>query len=252
MNFKKFLLIVLCFSLFLVTSTINVSAQDGQPTIFHKNITNASVSTPSFFLSTFLNSQDLHTSSPASLPQQLIIVQTSGNYNQQEVANMIGRISNIDSKTLYVLYNKNIRIKLINFPITYLPEYSYLRGRIPRGWEGTGYTWDSVPGIGGNPVVARIGYSNYGNMHTSINLELHETAHAIDSYVFRNISYSQEFLRVHSREYNSFSNSSYYYYPEEYFAEAYAYYYLNSSTHEILKTRAPYTYEFIQRLPLRL
>ncbi|MFT4141734.1 MAG: hypothetical protein QM671_22590 [Bacillus sp. (in: firmicutes)] len=104
---------------------------------------------------------------------------------------MIQRISNIDSKTLYALYHKNIRIKLINFLITYLPEYSYLRGQIPRGWKGTGYTWDSVPGIGGNPVVARIGYSNYGNMHTSINLELHETAHAIDRYVFQNISYSR-------------------------------------------------------------
>ncbi|MGQ7173533.1 anthrax toxin lethal factor-related metalloendopeptidase, partial [Escherichia sp. R-CC3] len=64
------------------------------------------------------------TPSPANLPQQLIIVQTSGNYNQQEAANMIQRINNIDSKTLYALYHKNIRIKLINFPITYLPEYS--------------------------------------------------------------------------------------------------------------------------------
>ncbi|WP_257148920.1 anthrax toxin lethal factor-related metalloendopeptidase, partial [Bacillus thuringiensis] len=190
--------------------------------------------------------------SATKIPQQLILVQTSGNYDQQEASNMIQRISNIDSKTLYALYNKNIRIKLINFPITYLPEYSYLRGQVPRGWEGTGYTWDSVPGIGGNPVVARIGYSNYGNMHTSVNLELHETAHAIDRYVFQNISYSQDFLRIHAYEYNSFSNSSYYYYPEEYFAEAYAYYYLNSSTHEILKTRAPYTYRFIQNLPFYL
>ncbi|AOM09666.1 anthrax toxin lethal factor-related metalloendopeptidase [Bacillus thuringiensis] len=252
MKFKKLLLTVLCFSLFLIIPSISVSAQKGQPIISDKNTTNPSVSTSPFFPSTLPGFLKLHTPSPANLPQQLIIVQTSSNYNQQEATNMIQRISNIDSKTLYALYHKNIRIKLINFPITYLPEYSYLRGQIPRGWEGTGYTWDSVPGIGGNPVVARIGYSNYGNMHTSINLELHETAHAIDRYVFQNISYSQEFLRIHSREYNSFSNSSYYYYPEEYFAEAYAYYYLNSSTHETLKTRAPYTYEFIQKLPLRL
>ncbi|WP_257209331.1 anthrax toxin lethal factor-related metalloendopeptidase [Bacillus thuringiensis] len=204
------------------------------------------------FSTIFQNSQEPYKSSATKIPQQLILVQTSGNYDQQEASNMIQRISNIDSKTLYALYNKNIRIKLINFPITYLPEYSYLRGQVPRGWEGTGYTWDSVPGIGGNPVVARIGYSNYGNMHTSVNLELHETAHAIDRYVFQNISYSQDFLRIHAYEYNSFSNSSYYYYPEEYFAEAYAYYYLNSSTHEILKTRAPYTYRFIQNLPFYL
>ena len=214
MNFKKLLLTVLCCSLFLVIPPISVSSQEGQPIISYKNTTNPSVSP--FFPSILPSFQKLYTPSPAILPQQLITVQTSGNYNQQEASNMIQRISNIDSKTLYALYNKNIRIKLVNFPITYLPEYSYLRGQIPRGWEGTGYTWDSVPGIGGNPVVARIGYSNYGNMHTS------------------------------------FSNSSYYYYPEEFFAEAYAYYYLNSSTHETLKTRAPYTYEFIQKLPLRL
>ncbi|TJZ99688.1 hypothetical protein FA950_30155 [Bacillus thuringiensis] len=165
---------------------------------------------------------------------------------------MIQRINKININILYSLYKNNVRIKLINFPITYLSEYSYLRGQVPRGWEGTGYTWDYVPGIGGNPVVARIGYSNYGNMHTSINLELHETAHAIDRYVFQNISYSREFLSIHSREYNSFSNSSYYYYPEEYFAEAFAYYYLNPQTNASLKKQAPFTYQFIKNLPSRL
>lgn len=244
MNFKKIILIVICFSLFLVVFSVSsVRAQERQTLISHKNTIDPS---------TFLNFESQLLLSSENFPQQLIIIQTSGKYNQQEATNMTQRIGNIDNNTLYALYRKNIRIKLINFPITYLTEYSYLRGKIPRGWEGTGYTWDSVPGIGGNPVVARIGYSNYGNMHTSINLELHETAHAIDRYVFQNISYSQEFSRIHSREYNSFSNSSYYYYPEEYFAEAYAYYYLNSSTHETLKKRAPYTYQFIKQLPLRL
>ncbi|MGR5864778.1 anthrax toxin lethal factor-related metalloendopeptidase [Bacillus cereus] len=184
--------------------------------------------------------------------QQLIIVQTSGNYNQQEASYMIQRISKINNNILYALYTRNVRIKLINFPITYLSEYTYLRGKIPRGWEGTGYTWDDVPGIGGNPVVARIGYSNPGHMHSSINLELHETAHAIDNYVFQNISYSQEFFKIHAKEYASFSNNSYYYYPEEYFAEAFAYYYFNDQTNETLKSKAPSTYQFIQNLPFRL
>ncbi|WP_341456273.1 anthrax toxin lethal factor-related metalloendopeptidase [Bacillus cereus] len=189
---------------------------------------------------------------PSDFLQQLIIVQTSGNYNQQEASSMIQRINKINNNILYTLYTRNVRIKLINFPITYLSEYTYLRGKVPRGWEGTGYTWDDVPGIGGNPVVARIGYSNSGHMHSSINLELHETAHAINSYVFQNISYSQFFLKIHATEYTSFSNSSYYYYPEEYFAEAFAYYYLNDQTNKILKTKAPSTYQFIQNLPFRL
>lgn len=133
MKFKKLLFTVLCCSLFLVIPPISVSAQEGQPIISYKNTTNPSVSP--FVPSTLPRSQELYTPSTANLPQQLIIVQTSGNYNQQETSNMIQRISNIDSKTLYALYNKNIRIKLVNFPITYLPEYSYLRGKIPRGWE---------------------------------------------------------------------------------------------------------------------
>ncbi|MGR6001819.1 hypothetical protein ACT7C7_30385 [Bacillus cereus] len=45
----------------------------------------------------------------------------------------------------------------------------------------------------------------------------------------------------HSCEYNFFSNTSYCYYSEEYFAEVYVHYYLNNSTNEILKTRNPYT-----------
>lgn len=252
MNFKKILLVIVCCSLSLMSSKINGNAQEQRPIISHENIIYPLAASPTSFTNIFPNSLELYNSSNMNIAQQLIMIQTYGNYNQQEAFNMIQRISNIDSKILDALYKKNIRIKLINFPITYLPEYSYLKGRVPRGWEGTGYTWDYIPGIGGNPVVARIGYSAYGNMHTSINLEIHETAHAIDRYVFQNISYSQEFLRIHAREYNSFSNSSYYYYPEEYFAEAYAYYYLNSSTHEFLKIRAPYTYQFIGNLPLRL
>lgn len=103
MKFKKLLLTVLCFSLFLIIPSISVSAQKGQPIISDKNTTNPSVSTSPFFPSTLPGFLKLHTPSPANLPQQLIIVQTSGNYNQQEATNMIQRISNIDSKTLYAL-----------------------------------------------------------------------------------------------------------------------------------------------------
>ncbi|SDC57429.1 anthrax toxin lethal factor-related metalloendopeptidase [Shouchella lonarensis] len=183
---------------------------------------------------------------------QLILIETSGAYDQQEANNMVNRLQQIDEQLLYALYIRNIRIKLINFPITHLPEYAHLRGIVPRGWEGTGYTWDHVPGIGGNPAVARIGYSDYGNMHTSINLELHEVAHAIDIYVFGYISYSTLFRQIHAYERFSFSNSSYYAYPEEYFAETFAYYYRSPQSRQTLYNRAPYTYWFIQTLTSRL
>ncbi|MGR6001818.1 anthrax toxin lethal factor-related metalloendopeptidase [Bacillus cereus] len=75
-------------------------------------------------------------------------------------------------------------MKLINFPITYSSKYYSFRELISRELESIRYTQDSVPGIGGNPVVVRIVYSNYRNIHTSINLELHKTAHTIDRYVF--------------------------------------------------------------------
>ncbi|CEG28569.1 anthrax toxin lethal factor-related metalloendopeptidase [Bacillus sp. B-jedd] len=179
---------------------------------------------------------------------RLVTVQTVGDYDDQAARDMVYRVWNIHPNILVALDKAGVEVKFINFPLTDLPEYAYLKGVVPRGWEHTGYTWDDVPGAGGKTVVARIGYSDSGNMHSSLNLELHETAHAIDYYVFGNISYSEDFKRIHSEERLGFSDNPYYSYPEEYFAETFAYYHRGEESREHLKAVAPKTYEFMDKL----
>lgn len=172
-----------------------------------------------------------------------------GEYDVIEASNMIKRLSHIPSDYLVKLKQKNSKITLTNGKITDVPEYSYLRGVVPRGWEKTGKTWDDVPGLGGRTVVARIGYSNPGRGHSTLNLEMHETAHTLDSMVFGNISKSSEFSYIFSQERYTLGNINYLgVYQEEFFAEAFAYYYLSDETNEKLKNASPKTYDFFKTL----
>lgn len=186
-----------------------------------------------------------------SILNDLIILPEEGTYDAYEAQLMISRISKIPKKILSKLLLAEVEIWLSNTNVTGVPAFSHLSGVVPRGWDGTGLTWDDVPGAGGQTVVARIGYSTIG--HGSYNLELHETAHAIDSYVFNDISYSDEFLNILNQEkYNLFGSNPYFDFPEEYFAETFAMFYLNEETNTLLKTKAPITYEFIRDLEFRL
>ncbi|MCZ2259642.1 immunoglobulin-like domain-containing protein [Sporosarcina sp. G11-34] len=183
---------------------------------------------------------------------QVVIIETKDDFDQGEAARMKGRIGQIHPSIINALYERNLTIKLINFPLTDLPEYEFLRGEIPRGWENTGKTWDDVPGAGGNPAVARIGYSNPSEWHGTINLELHELAHLIDSHVFNYSSHTAEFSTIHKEEQAGFLQGVYFTNTEEYFAESFSYYYLGGERRSKLQLQAPKTYKFISSLPLRL
>ncbi|RFU61161.1 hypothetical protein D0466_19185 [Peribacillus glennii] len=159
---------------------------------------------------------------------------------------MLSRLDNIPAKLLKQLYENGYNIKLVNGPITNEPEMEEFKGVTPRGWEGTGLTWDDVPGAGGNPVIVRIGYSERGKGHGAINLELHETAHAIDYML--DISHSSKFIKVWKAEQKKVLKASYYQYPEEYFAETFAMYYLSSASRKQLSAKAPLTVKFIKGL----
>jgi hypothetical protein len=74
------------------------------------------------------------------------------------------------------LIAKGEKMRLITGRLTDEPEYEHLRGKIPKGWEDTGCTWDDVPGIGGNPIVVRIDSCGSNLEHSSVCLELHEKA----------------------------------------------------------------------------
>jgi hypothetical protein len=121
---------------------------------------------------------------------------------------------------------------------------------LPRGWEGTGKTWDDVPGVSGNPIAIRIGYSEPGKGHGAVNLELHETAHTVDSYLFNAVSSTKEFKDIWKKEANDlFGDNSYFLsYCDEYFAEAFAMFYLDNDHKFELSNRAPLTFKFIEHL----
>jgi DNA-binding ferritin-like protein (Dps family) len=185
----------------------------------------------------------------STIIDKLIVFQEEA-YNETEANKMISRLEKIPYPILEKLVEEDIEIILSNTNITDVKEYKHLKGVTPKGWEDTGRTWDDVPGAGGKPVVARIGYSEPSEAHGAINLELHETAHAIDAYVFVDISTTKEFKDIWKQEVNSvFGDNPYFVnYPEEYFAETFAMYYLNDNEKEVLKGKAPLTYNFITNL----
>lgn len=190
------------------------------------------------------------------LEKNFFIMPIYDDYDLDEAQKMKARILSISPKILMSLYSANVKMKLTNGPITDEPELMYLKGTIPRGWEGTGLTWDDVPGAGGyNLPIARIGYSEPSilNNHDTINLELHEIAHTVDNYITgkveKPISFSNEFIEIWESEVEQVLSYDYFItYPEEYFAETFAMYYLDKDSNNQLKEFAPKTFNYIKDL----
>lgn len=182
---------------------------------------------------------------------ELIVLPDNDTYDKLEANAMIQRILNIDVELLKAINDGEMKIYLWDKPITTIPSLSYLKGVTPRGWEGTGKTWDDIPGVSEKITVARIGYSDPGEFHGSINLELHEIGHSIDFFAGeRPFSESQAFRSIWKKEsIQLFPDSQYTQgYIEEYFAETFAMYYLNKESRELLKEIAPETHLFMGQL----
>lgn len=179
-----------------------------------------------------------------------LVVLPTGKYNEQEATKMIERLDLIPEHILEKLYEKKVQIKLTNDIITKEPELSYLRGVTPRGWESSGLTWDDVPGVSADVVIVRIGYSKKGKGHSSFNLELHETMHAVDRLVFDGASSTTAFKEVFDKEANvSYKGDGYVsVYPEEYFAETASLYVYSDATRAKLKEKQPLTYNYFETL----
>jgi Pro-Pro endopeptidase len=176
-------------------------------------------------------------------------------FNEIEAIEMIKRIDSIHPQIINLLVNNNIQIKLFAGKLTDEPTASHLKGIRPRGYSEDGPLWDDVPGIGGSKLVlAKIGHSEKGSGHGSINLELHELAHTIDKYIYYGVRYDREFQRVWTKEARGiFPNSSYLNnFPEEYFGEVFAYYYLSPESRSLLMREAPLTYNYLVQLEQRL
>ncbi|MEH7224388.1 toxin [Bacillus sp. JJ1566] len=180
-----------------------------------------------------------------------IIFLPESKFNESDAAKMIERVNQIDNIILQGLVDEGVVLKLFTGLLTEEPTAAYLEGKKPRGYSKNGPTWDNVLGIGGSEVVlAKIGFSEKGKGHGSINLELHELAHSIDKFVFDSISKDPYFLAIWHKEVKQlFPNRAYFSdYPEEYFAEAFAMYYLSEQSRNQLKHTAPMTYQLFVEL----
>lgn len=175
-------------------------------------------------------------------------------YDKKIAGDMIVRLASIHPNILKALSNAGVKIKLFEGKLTDEPAFSHLKGVQPKGWS-EGKTWDDVPGAGGTVIAAaKIGASEKGQGHGSINLELHEIAHSADNKIFNSLRNNEIFLKIWKTEVHSlFPNKDYFInFPEEYFAEAFAMYYYNDETKGKLKQAAPKTYEFIKSLEMNV
>lgn len=180
-----------------------------------------------------------------------MVLLPQSNYDKSAAMEMIERLDHIPTPLLESTNSQDIKIRLFEKNLTDFSTTSHLKGVTPRGYTNKSITWDDVPGIGGSKLVlVKIGHSEKGKGHNSINLELHELAHSIDRYVLKDLDYELEFLPLWKREAPQvFPDQPYFLqYKEEYFAETFAMYYLNSESRNLLKKKAPATYQFFKEL----
>lgn len=178
--------------------------------------------------------------------QNMVDVRTSSDESWQEAQRMISRMNNVENQILYQTNNNGAVFILADTPITEQPEFAHLKGVVPRGHTNS---WDEIPGAGGHVSMARIGYSEYGKGHSTINLELHEYGHVVDSFtVGVQVSETEEFRLIHAAEVDSLMNSNsqreYYDIVGEYFGETFAMYYYTAESRAELAEKAPQTYAF--------
>lgn len=180
-----------------------------------------------------------------------IILLPETDYDQSEAKGIIRRLDHIPTHLLSAVENQEIKIRLFENKLTDFSSTSHLKGVTPRGYTNKNTTWDDVPGIGGSKLVlVKIGHSERGMGHDSVNLELHELAHSMDRYVINGPYSEMAFMQVWKKEAPLlFPDQSYFIdYQEEYFAETFALYYYSSDSRNLLKRKAPSTYQYFKSL----
>jgi Pro-Pro endopeptidase len=219
--------------------------------LFMSMITTSKASFDSISLGEYPRNSELYQSidNENSLQQlnQMIILPNSL-FDEKAAAGIINRMASLPESLLEKINQNDITLKLFTGKLTDNQTARYLAGQIPRGYHSQ-TTWDAVPGIGGSQVVlVKIGHSEKGKGHGSVNLELHEMAHSVDKLVFENISKNKEFQLIWEEERGILfpGNSYFILHAEEYFAETFAMYHLNNDTNKQLKSAAPLTYQFIK------
>ncbi|MFD6207977.1 toxin [Peribacillus sp. NPDC060253] len=183
--------------------------------------------------------------------QSIFLFPSEGEYDQTEALKIVGTINKLPHSLVMKTAESGVRVKLFNGNLTENQSAAKLKGQFPRGYLNKKTTWDDVPGMGGShTVLVKIGASDKGHGHGSVNLELHELAHSIDNIVYDGIRGDMDFLSIWGKEVNGlFPGQSYFSnYPEEYFAETFAMFYVNFEQNQLLRQKAPETYNFIKQL----
>ena len=213
---------------------------------------NSQASVDGIYLKNFPVKSPLQLSLTLQSDEQLgdIVLLPEQSFNQKEVASMIDRLDQLPPSMLVKINQQHIKLKLFEGRLTDNPTAKHLKGITPRGYVSK-KTWDDVPGVGGSKtVLVKIGASEKGNGHGSVNLELHELAHSVDRYVYDEIRKDPMFLEIWEEEREALFPGKPYFttLPEEYFAETFAMYYLGEETRQELKNIAPNTFRFYSDL----
>ncbi len=172
-----------------------------------------------------------------------IIVIPEDRFNEVEVREIIDRIAALPTVILQDMKQKGMKVILFTGKLTDNPSAAHLEGIVPRGYPPD-IVWDDLPGIGGSKLILiKIGHSEQGEGHGSINLEYHEIAHSIYNYM-QNDSIMADITLAWEQEAKAlFPEQSYFLnYKEEYFAESFALYFISKENRMKLKQLAPDTY----------
>lgn len=204
---------------------------------------------PTGYAANYIDFSDRHTYVNETLKELVEVYAYDESYDTNEAQQMIDHIGKVPEIILQKALDENVRLIFVDFPITDLDEFSHLRGEQPRG-HADGSVWDDIPGGGGEITVARIGYSEPGKSHGSLNLEYHEFGHAIEYALFDNDIYANDqFVAIHQAEKDQmFPYDDYMDYIDEYFAEVFSYYFLSEQHAAELADNAPETYTFLENL----
>jgi Pro-Pro endopeptidase len=152
----------------------------------------------------------------------------------------LNELNRLPTPMLDVFRTFSLPIHLTAGAVTNFRQFRSLRGQTPRGWEGTGQTWDVVPGTG-NATGVYLGDSAKPNGTAS--LAIHEGTHAIDLRL-RLTENSRSLQRLYRRELarpllagglESYRRS----HIEEFLAVAVDQYYCSANTRRLLKGMHP-------------
>lgn len=177
-----------------------------------------------------------------------IVEPTTLRISAKEKARHLNELNLLPTELLDVYRKHDVHIYLTGGTVTNFRQFSSLRGTTPRGWEGTGYTWDSVPGTGTEDGIF-LGDSAKPNNAAS--LSIHEGTHAID----RSIGFSDNSSALKSLYRDELRRAAQTADPnavyrrsniEEFLAVAVEEYYCNTKTRTSLLQRYPAMHGYVK------